>query len=131
MPPKPNQKIYFKYGSIPDLEFTTNDYVIQEDSTIAIKVKGLDLETTYYYRIVAANSVGTSYGRTASFYNTFSEPEMPQTPSGGGSGGGCYITAITGCSAASYGSYHLIILFAVPFSILTGRFLWNYIKPAV
>ena len=121
---------YFEYGSIPDLEYVTNDHVVQEDSTIAINVKGLDPETTYYYRIVAANSVGTSYGRTALFYNTYSEPEMPQTPSGGG-GGGCYITAITGCSAAIYGSYHLIILFAVPFSVLTGRFLWNYIKPAV
>jgi hypothetical protein len=122
---------YFEYGSIPDLEYVTNDHVVQEDSTIAINVKGLDPETTYYYRIVAANSVGTSYGRTALFYNTYSEPEMPQTPSGGGSGGGCYITAITGCSAAIYGSCHLIILFAVPFSVLTGRFLWNYIKPAV
>ena len=79
----------------------------------------------------AANSVGTSYGRTASFHNTFSEPAMPQTPSGGGSGGGCYITAIMGCSAANYASYHLIILFALPFSVLFGRFLWNYIKPAV
>jgi len=122
---------YFEYGSTPDLEYVTNDYVVQEDSTIGIKVKGLDPETTYYYRIVAANSVGTSYGPTALFHNTFSQPVVPQTPSGGGSGGGCYITAITGCSAANYGSYHLIILFAVPFSVLTGRFLWNYLKPAV
>jgi len=121
---------YFEYGSTPDLEHVTNDYVVQEDSTIAINVKGLDSETIYYYRIVAANSVGTSYGRTASFHNTFSEPVMPQTPSGGGSGGGCYLTAIMGCSAANYGSCHLIILFAVPFSVLFGRFLWNYIKPA-
>jgi hypothetical protein len=122
---------YFEYGSTPDLEYVTNDYLVQEDSTIGIKVKGLDPETTYYYRIVAANSVGTSYGPTALFHNTFSQPVVPQTPSGGGSGGGCYITAITGCSAANYGSYHLIILFAVPFSVLTGRFLWNYLKPAV
>jgi hypothetical protein len=111
------------------LAHVTNDYVVQEDSTIAINVKGLDSETIYHYRIVAANSVGTSYGRTVSFHNTFSEPVMPQTPSGGSSGGGCYISAIMGCRAANYGSCHLITLFAVPFSILFGRFLWNYIKP--
>jgi hypothetical protein len=130
---------YFEYGSTPDLGDVTNDYVVQEESTIVIKVEALDPETIYYYRIVAANSVGTSYGRTASFYNTFSEPKMSQTPddggnggsSSGGGGGGCFITAITGSGAAVYGSYPLIILFAVPFSVLAGRFLWNYLKPAV
>jgi hypothetical protein len=126
---------YFEYGSTPDLGDVTNDYVVQEESTIVIKVEALDPETIYYYRIVAANSVGTSYGRTASFYNTFSEPKMSQTKGGGGSssgsGGGCYITAITGSSATVYGSYPLIILFGVPFSVLTGRFWWNYLKPAV
>jgi phosphodiesterase/alkaline phosphatase D-like protein len=126
---------YFEYGSTPDLGDVTDKYVVQEESTIVIKVEALDPETIYYYRIVAANSVGTSHGRTASFYNTFSEPKMSQTPDDGGnssgSGGGCYITAITGSSAAVYGSYPLIILFGVPFSVLAGRFLWNYLKPAV
>ena len=121
---------YFEYGSTPDLAYVTNDYVVQEDSTIAINVKGLDPETTYYYRIVAANSVGTSYGQTAVFDNTFSEPAVAQTPSGSG-GGGCYITAITGSSATIYGSYLLLILFAPPFSVLTGRFLWNHLKSVV
>jgi hypothetical protein len=127
---------YFEYGTTADLDDVTNEYVVQEESTIVIKVERLDPETTYYYRIVAANSVGTSKGQTASFYNTFSEPKMSQNPDGGGSsssggGGGCFITAITGGSAPVYGSYPLIILFAVSFSLLTGRFLWNYLKPTV
>ncbi len=122
---------YFEYGSTPDLDYVSNDYVVQEDSTIVIKVEGLDPETTYHYRIVASNSVGTSYGQTASFYNTFSESKKPQTSDGGGSGGGCYITSITGSSAAIYGPYPLIILFTVSFSVLAGRFLWNYFKPAI
>jgi hypothetical protein len=126
---------YFEYGSTQDMNDVTDTYVVQEESTIVIKVEALDPETIYYYRLVAANSVGTSKGQIASFYNTFSEPKMSQNPDGGGSssggGGGCFITAITGSGAAVYGSYPLIILFAVPFSLLTGRFLWNYLKPTV
>ncbi len=38
------------------------------DTTVSASISGLTAGTTYYYRIVAQNSAGTSYGKEMSFY---------------------------------------------------------------
>jgi len=54
------------YGSKSD----TKEVTVSTDTTVSISVKSLTSGTTYYFRIVAQNCGGTSYGEEMTFYYT-------------------------------------------------------------
>ncbi len=84
---------YFEYGPTPSYGFKApvkagTLAASTEDIAVSTALGGLDGGTTYYYRVVARNSAGTSYGAPSSFLTK--PPEwtvayMPQ-PSNSGSG---------------------------------------------
>ena len=62
--------VWFEYGTtsgVYSYSTTTTTVSGMSNTTICIDVDGLSSGTTYYYRIVAQNSEGTSYGDEMSF----------------------------------------------------------------
>jgi len=61
---------WFEYGTtIGSYSNTTSTQTVSGtgDTTVSIDISGLSEKTTYYYRIVAKNSVGTVYGTESTF----------------------------------------------------------------
>jgi len=70
---------WFEYGAISGSygsKSNTKAVTGSTDTTVSASISGLTAGTTYYYRIAAQNSVGTSYGKEMSFYYT-SQTEAP------------------------------------------------------
>ena len=70
---------WFEYGSISGSygsKSNTKAVTGSTDTTVSASISGLTAGTTYYYRIAAQNSIGTSYGKEMSFYYT-SQTEPP------------------------------------------------------
>jgi peptidoglycan hydrolase-like protein with peptidoglycan-binding domain len=64
---------YFEYGTSVDYGQTTaakNAGSGSAQVAVTLKLSGLSPGQTYYYRLVAKNSVGTSYGQGATFQTT-------------------------------------------------------------
>ena len=62
---------WFEYGAVQGSygsKSNTKAVTGSTDTTVSASISGLTAGTTYYYRIVAQNSVGTSYGTEMSFY---------------------------------------------------------------
>jgi hypothetical protein len=85
----PNLEVWFQYGktssSITSAFESTHAYQTGLGSFCAV-VTGLDSCTTYYYRAVAQNSAGTSYGEIKSF-KTLCVPEVTVDLKANGSNG--------------------------------------------
>jgi hypothetical protein len=65
------------YGSKSNMKAVTGS----TDATVSASISGLTAGTTYYYRIAAKNSVGTSYGTEMEFYKSPGTDTTPtQTP---------------------------------------------------
>lgn len=101
---------YFEYGPTPSYGDATPEYALSgsEDGVVpvGIGVTGLRPRTTYYYRVVASNSVGTSYGAQHAF-ETLPGWTIQATPNPGGLQGikvdelrGVSCWASVACSAA-------------------------------
>jgi len=61
---------YFEYGQDTDYEYTTallSTATSTEDTLIDETISGLIPQTTYHYRIAAANDMGTNYGQDSTF----------------------------------------------------------------
>ena len=70
---------WFEYGTLSGTygnKTTTKSVSGSTDTKVSIGISGLTSGTTYYYRIVAQNSAGTSYGKEMSFYYT-TETKVP------------------------------------------------------
>ncbi len=70
---------WFEYGAISGSygsKSNTKAVTGSTDTTVSASISGLTAGTTYYYRIAAQNSVGTSYGKEMSFYYS-SEKKAP------------------------------------------------------
>jgi len=92
----------FEYGPTPGLGSALPCAVGQplpDRTPVRALLTGLTLDTTYYYRLAAANAAGTSYGATSSF-RTLAEarPEFPttatapsRTRAGSNGGAGVYV----------------------------------------
>lgn len=69
----PNQSTttyYFEYGLTTDYSHSTNTYSAGSGSTtisVSAEVNYLEVKKTYYYRIAATNSKGTSFGKGQTF----------------------------------------------------------------
>jgi phospholipase C len=61
---------WFEWGPSPALGNSTPVTTIDREDTIDLVVNGLAPATKYYYRIVATNYLGTSYGAQSSFTTT-------------------------------------------------------------
>ena len=62
---------WFEYGTLSGTygnKTTTKSVSGSTDTKVSIGISGLTAGTTYYYRIVAQNSAGTSYGKEMSSY---------------------------------------------------------------
>ena len=69
-PNNSNTNIWFEYGTTQSLGNTIGNQSIGNGSSIIYPtayLSGLTSNTTYYYRVVAQNSYGTSYGSILSF----------------------------------------------------------------
>jgi len=76
-----NTNIWFEYGTTQSLGNQTSSQSIgggNSSINMSAYISGLQSNTTYYFRAVAQNSYGTSYGSVLSFITTY----------GGGGGGG-------------------------------------------
>lgn len=84
---------YFEYGPTTAYGTSTVSYSTSANSSVSVTITGLTANTTYHFRLVAANSFGTSYGVDRSFVASASSGNPPpQQSSGGGGGGGCFVT---------------------------------------
>jgi hypothetical protein len=79
---------YFEYGTSTAYGLTTASRTTDADASVSETIGSLSALTTYHYRMVAANSAGTSYGPDRFFQTAAADPA-----SGGGGGGGCLLTA--------------------------------------
>jgi hypothetical protein len=98
---------YFQYGTTTDYGAQTTSRTTDIDMSVSETLAGLSPETTYHYRLVAANVSGTSYGPDQSLRTTAANSGSNDGGgsgggnSGGGSGGGCMIvTAAEGLDRA-------------------------------
>lgn len=100
--------IYFEYGTSPSFGTVVNQRSIGEGGfTITVFGLAWDLRsaTTYYYRLVAQNSYGTSYGETVQFTTAGSNtPGSSNVGSGGYYGGSGYYNNNYNGSGNYYGS---------------------------
>ncbi len=64
---------YFEYGKNTDMKKTSDSFTVQiQPGTplmleVYTELKNIENDTKYYYRIVAENAAGTTYGSTANF----------------------------------------------------------------
>jgi len=81
---------HFEHGATTAYGLVTASRTTNADASVSETVGGLSADTTYHYRLVAANSSGTSYGPDRSFQTASTDP----APSSGGGGGGpgCFLT---------------------------------------
>ena len=83
---------YFEYGKTTDYGLPTTSTEAgsgMDDVSVTAEISGLSSSTTYHFRLVSANSAGTTNGDD----NTFTT----SSAAGGGGGGGCFIaTALYG-----------------------------------
>ncbi|MBI5577625.1 MAG: hypothetical protein HY895_00605 [Deltaproteobacteria bacterium] len=82
---------YFEYGTTSAYGQQTPIRTTDADASVAETVGGLSADTAYHYRLVAANSSGTSYGSDRSFQ--ISSTALAPSSGGGGGGGGCFLTS--------------------------------------
>ncbi len=70
--PKGTANVWFQWGRTTDFEGTpTNQSTISSSQSITTRIGNLQPETKYYFRIVAKNEGGTSYGETRTFMTDF------------------------------------------------------------
>lgn len=87
---------YFQYGTNAQYGTTTPVDSVSTDTSVSAAIAGLNADTLYHYRLVAANGQGTSYGSDQTF-QTLSSPTTgasgaPAAGSSGSSGSsGCFI----------------------------------------
>jgi phosphodiesterase/alkaline phosphatase D-like protein len=77
---------YFEYGKTTDYGSTTTSEEAgsgTDDIPVTAQISGLSASTAYHFRLVSANSAGTTNGDD----NTFTT----SSAGGGGGGGGCFI----------------------------------------
>lgn len=83
--PNGSDTIYaFEYGTTFDYGSTTPAQIAgsgHDDTDVSAEVTGLDSQTTYYYRVRAINSYGTSFGEGLSF-TTAGAPIVPTAITG-------------------------------------------------
>ena len=79
--------VWFEYdttsGSFQNTS-TTQSLSNTSDTTVSIVISGLTTNTTYYYRIAAQNSAGTSYGSEMSFISPDTTPPNGEIVINGG-----------------------------------------------
>jgi uncharacterized repeat protein (TIGR01451 family) len=76
--PNNNQtSYYFEYGPTPSFGYTTGFQSAGSGNnqiSVSSYISGLNSNTTYYYRLVAQNNYGTSYGGTYTFTTNYYNP---------------------------------------------------------
>jgi hypothetical protein len=83
---------HFEYGASTSYGNVTATHTAIVFSSVAENISGLSPNTTYHFRLVVTNSMGTHYSSDMSFGE-----QDPAPSSGGGGGGGCFLTtAATG-----------------------------------
>lgn len=65
-----SSSVWFEYGQTTSFGQSTIQKTLTQPEMYCITVSGLLPSTTYYYRAIARNSAGTSYGETKSFTTT-------------------------------------------------------------
>ena len=104
---------HFEYG--PSTEYGTHvpcspePGVEKEPVPVSASLTGLNLATTYHFRIVATNQSGTTKGNDVAFQTLGSKPVVTKlSPISGPAGGGTTITItgknLTGATAVQFGS---------------------------
>jgi hypothetical protein len=81
---------YFEYGTTTAYGSATPFRSAQFDISVNETISDLSPDMAYHYRLVAANTSGTSYGPDRSFQTA--SPAPAPSSGGGGGGGGCFLT---------------------------------------
>ena len=78
-PNNSNTNVWFEYGTTQSLGNTVGNQSLSGNSTLNINalLGGLQTNTTYYFRAVAQNSYGTSYGSVANFTTSGQQGSAP------------------------------------------------------
>ncbi len=79
--PKGTATTWFQWGRTTDLEGTpTVQKTVSSSQSVTARIGGLQPETKYYFRIVAKNKGGTSYGEIRTFMTDIVITEVPPQP---------------------------------------------------
>jgi hypothetical protein len=95
---------YFQYGTTTSYGSSTSSQSIgsgTSNTSVTANLSGLSSSSTYHYRIVAANSAGTTYGSDISFTTTactYSFATLSTTFNSAGGTGTVNVNAGSGCS---------------------------------
>ncbi len=71
--------VYFQYGTTTNYGYTTTQITMSSTGSFSRSISGLNPGTTYYYRAVASNNAGTSYGNQYTFTTASSGSITPPT----------------------------------------------------
>ena len=88
---------WFQYGTTSGSYSNTSSTQSvggSSDTTVSIDISGLSAGTTYYYRVAAQNSTGTTYGSEMSF--TTNTPSPPSATTGSASNVSYYTATLNG-----------------------------------
>jgi len=66
--------VWFQWGTTASFGYTTPQQVFNIPTNFSAEITGLTQNTRYYFRTVAQNVYGTSYGVTISFTTTMCTP---------------------------------------------------------
>ena len=67
-------QVYFEWGLTPAYGQSTTPAEITSDVDYSVNLPGLDANTAYNYRVVATNSVGTTFGENVAFTTSLPPP---------------------------------------------------------
>jgi hypothetical protein len=129
--------VWFQWGTTTALGQTTNPGTITGTTAVPVNstLSGASPNTTYYFRVAAQSSAGTTYGSTLSF-TTSSSAQAPTTPiglaPGGSSSPGQTVTTLTPTLtwnvSAGATSYSVVVLTASNAAVFSQNVTTNSLQ---